>query len=76
MSSMGMMSSYDLIKGEAHVQKLPGFWLVSLYLPLWVTWSMFVLIDSDWSILVIWPKQSAMQFSIELSSSGGIICEK
>ena len=30
----------------------------------------------DWLWLVIWPKQSAMQFSTELSSSGGIICKK
>ena len=41
--------------------------------PKWVTWPLFVLADSDWSKLVTWPKQIAMQFSTWLSSSGGIV---
>ena len=76
MSAMGMMSYSWPHQGRRSCAKLPGFWLVSLYLPLWVTWLMFIFIDSDWSILVIWPWQSAMQFSTELSSSCGILCKK
>ena len=46
-------------QGRTTCAKLPGFWLVSLYLPygshdhclFWMT---------DWSMIVIWPKQIAM----------------
>ena len=45
-------------QGGSTCAKLPGFWLVSLYLP--CGHMITVCFGWLWSILVIWPKQSAM----------------
>ena len=49
---------YDLIKAEAHVQNCKtSDWSDYIYLVGHMI--MFVLIDSHWSKVVIWPKQNA-----------------
>ena len=63
-------------QGRSTCAKLPGFWLVSLYLLcgshdhclFWMT-----LIDQFWSYD---QNNVPWQFSTELSSSGGIFCKK
>ena len=63
-------------QGRSTCAKLPGFWLVSLYLPcgshdhclFWMT-----LIGQSWSYH---QNKAPWQFSTVLSSSGGIFCKK
>ena len=64
-------------QGRSTCAKLPGFWLVSLYLPCLVghmiTLFWMTLIGQWWSYD---QNKLPWQFSTELSSSGGILCVK
>ena len=47
---------------QEHMCKIAWLLIGQFIFTLWVTWTLFVLNDSDWSILVIWAKQFAMAF--------------
>ena len=69
---MGMMSLYDLIQGESVVQNCrASYWSVFVYPGESHDWLLFCLTligQSRSHDLIKWP----LQFSTELSSSGGI----
>ena len=66
-----MMSSYDIIQGESVVLNCTAsYWSVVFTL---VSDMTVILLDSDWSIRSHDLFNLPLQFSTELSSSGGII---